>query len=282
MRKRLLTAALAAVVVGATPGSAIGQDAAAPEAVPNVGVTLGASAVRVVATGGLEAGPTRFTFSTRGSSVYRYGILYRIKPGRTSAQVQAALRRSTPRRFFSYVDAVVASSFVRRRDASRSLSVTLQASTTYAVVDATQRSHRRWRISSFNTTAETSTAVLPEPTATVVIRDRSMSATATTLPKRAVVRFDNAGPDMHSVDALRLRPGVSERQVRAALRRRDPRRLRALTVGSAYSALGLMNPGVVDAELSFPRTGRYVLICPHVSERGLHRRFGEHLFVTVA
>lgn len=283
MRTRLLTAALAAVVLGAAPGSAVAQDPAAPEAVPNVGVTLSASAVRLTGTGALKAGPARFTFAARSRrTVFRYGILYRIKAGRRPAQVQAALRRSTPRRFFSYVDTVVASSLVRRRDRARSFSVTLDAGRTYAVVDATKRHHRRWRASTFTTTTETSTAVLPEPTAMITIGDRRMIATTKTLPRRAVVRFDNAGPDMHSVDALRLRAGVSQRQVRLALRRRDPRRLRALTVGPAYPALGLMNPSVVDAELSFPRAGRYVLVCAHVSKRRLHRRFGEHVFVTVA
>lgn len=194
MSKRRIAGTAAVMITCAGAPTAAAQDpppppvAAAPA--PSVRVTLG-SQVRVAGAQALMGGPTRLRLSISGRSAFRYGVLYALRPGNSAATLRTALRADRSSAFFDRVLRLEGSVGVLR-GRTRSFSVFLAPGTTYAIVDATQKSRARWRLTTFGTAPAISAATFPTPAATFLMTDDAFKG-PTSLPRNAVVLLQNRG-----------------------------------------------------------------------------------------
>jgi hypothetical protein len=119
-----------------------------------------------------------------------------------------------------------------------------------------------WPIADFTVGGQSNGATAPRADARVRISDLRFRG-ATRLPRRGVVRFENAGWAPHFAIAAPLRRGASTRAVGRALRRSADRPLgRLVDFASAIQPQTLITRGAVSYnEVRFPRRGRYVMAC---------------------
>jgi hypothetical protein len=284
MKGKIAAGLAAAFILGAGAAPATAQDpvppATPPDPLPVVTATLG-STVRVVGAESLSGGPTRIRITLGGrSDRYRYGIVYALRPGTSTAKLRTALRSSRQSAFFGLVNRLEGSVGVFRRE-TRSFSVFLAAGTTYAVIDATNKSRARWRVTTFKTDFAISTAAFPTPTATVVMTDRAFRGPKV-LPRNGIVRFRNAGRRLHSAAAYRLKPSATNSQVAARLRAGRFESFRRLTRGRDIDVAGIVSPGnEVFAEPPLQTAGRYVLLSSEKTGGQPQYRRGLFSFFTV-
>jgi hypothetical protein len=266
--------AIVVILAALAFGVAVAVSAQGP--VPSVTVTASETTLNVGVSGPLAAGPTRFEIvkAGRGPLEIAFGAL---RPGVTLDRFTTALRGRDPEAAIGLVHLDGgASLFPRER--RRAVTFRLRPNTTYVVVNLTGGPPSDWEVASFAVGGQPNGAAAPRADARVRMIDFRFRG-ATTLPRRGVLRFDNAGRAPHFALAMPLRRGASRRTVGAALRRNSQRRLRRLVdFRSQIEPQALVTRGAVNYnEVRFPRRGRYVMVCFFEG----HNRQGMYRFVRV-
>jgi hypothetical protein len=250
---------------------------AAQEAPPTVKVALAKKSVTLQGVEALKAGPTRFEFSVVDGRE-QIGELFALAPGNTLEDFQQALPKG-PGAVLQLGTLEAGVSLLSKND-KRNVTVNLEKDTTYAMLQVTADDPKKWVYSVFQVGAETSTAVAPEPDATVRFVDFGFRGSST-LPRKGIVRFENRGKAPHFTVAFPLRKGADPKAaVRAIKKNQEKRFTRRMAGGEPSEPQGLITGGSVnDVEVSFPKRGNYVLACffsagprakPH-SARGMVR-----------
>jgi hypothetical protein len=261
-------------VVGILAALALGVAAAvsAQGPAPTVTVTASATALSLDMSGPLQAGPTRFEVVRAGDAPAEIAI-GALRPGVTLDQFMAAVQ-GDPEDAIELVnlDGGASVSPPTRR---RGVTFRLRPSSTYVVINI---AGRRPQVTSFTVGGQANGAALPRADASVRMIDLRFRG-ATRLPRRGVLRFENAGWAPHFALAAPLRRGSSRRAVGAALRRGNERRLgRLVDFRASIEPQSLITRGAVDYnEVRFPRRGRYVMVCFFDG----HDRQGMYRFVRV-
>jgi hypothetical protein len=270
MRIAVIVAAVAALALGAA------RAGLAQQPVPTVTVTASETTLTVGATGPLAAGPTRFEIVKAGGKELEINIAA-LRPGVTSAQVTAALQGGDPESAIELVH-LDGGAGLSAGDQRRAVTLSLRPNSTYLVVNTSGEQPRDWETAEFTVGGQSNGATAPRADASVRIVDLRFRG-AKRLPRRGVVRFENAGWAPHFAIAAPLRRGARTRAVGRALRRNAERRLgRLVDFASAIEPQTLITRGAVNYnEIRFPRRGRYVMACFFEG----HQRQGMYRFIRV-
>jgi hypothetical protein len=254
MRTAVIVAAVAAIALGAA-GAGLAQ-----QPPPTVTVTASETTLMVGATSPLAAGPTRFEIVNTGREELEIAIAA-LRPGVTRAQFTAALQGGDPEAAIELVH-LDGGANLAARDQRRVVTLSLRPNSTYLVINSSGEQPRDWEIAEFTVGGHSNGATAPQADASVRMIDLRFHGAAT-LPRRGVVRFENAGWAPHFAVAAPLRRGARTRTVGRALRRNDERRLgRLVDFASAIHPQTLITRGAVNYhEMRFPRRGRYVMVC---------------------
>jgi hypothetical protein len=226
---------------------------------PTVTVTVTESSLTVGATGPLATGPTRFEFVNSDESAPEVAIAA-LRPGVTVDAFSAALR-SNPDAAIEMVH-LDGGATLTEADASRAVTMTLRASSTYVAVNLAGDNPADWEVVSFSTSDQANGASPPRADARVNIFDLRFRG-AKRLPRNGVVRFENKGWAPHFALAAPLKRKAKQRAVARALLRNAQRPLeRLLDFSKSIEAQSLITRGAVNYnELRFPKRGRYVMVC---------------------
>ncbi len=224
-------------------------------------VTITASATAVTASPAPVApGATRFEFVSTEQRAEMSVFLAAVKPGRTAADVIAAVR-SNPDSSFDVADIVA--SVGLSPGARRAVTAEIKANTSYLLVnDAGKENPRDWVITPLATGGAPTGATAPEPDAEVIMRDLRFAGDAR-LPRRGTIRVRNVGWAPHFAIAARVRAGSRTSAVTRALRTGQDRALgRVLDFRTSVEVTNVLTRGAVaDQEITFSRRGRYALVC---------------------
>jgi hypothetical protein len=220
--------------------------AAAQSSVPTVAVSVSGGNVVLDPSGPIGGGPTRFTFEGRGEF-----NLATLRAGVTVDDLRRSL--SNPRSVRAlgqvFLEAAVAP--------GKTVTVDLRPNTTYV---AAVIAGRRQALTTF-TTGGPNGAIAPRPDARIRMVDYGFRGPKT-LPRSGRIRVENAGTTLHFAIAFPLRPDVSNRQIGRALRGTNERALGRVVAGEPVDVQGLISQGSTnDNEVSFPRRGRYAMVC---------------------
>jgi hypothetical protein len=254
MRIAAIVAAVAVLALGAA-GAGLAQ-----QSPPIVTVTASETTLMVGVTGLVAAGPTRFEIVKSGGEELEIAIAA-LKPGVTRAQVTAALQGGDPEAAIELVHLDGGAS-LSAGDQRRAVTLSLRPSSTYVVINSSGEQPSDWEIAELTTGGQSNGATAPQADASVRIIDLRFRG-ATTVPRRGVLRFENAGWAPHFAVAAPLRRGARTRAVGRALRRNDERKLgRLVDFASTVQPQSLITRGAVNYnEVRFPRRGRYVMVC---------------------
>lgn len=255
VRLVLVTAILASVVVGA---AAI---ATAQPGVPTVAVTAGQGSISVSPAGPIAAGPTRFTFRSRGRGASE-AFLATLRAGISEAEMRRALRRGP--------DAVLGLIFIEAAGAPSnppsSVTVDLRPNIPYYAI---LLAGRTTAVTSFEV-GERGGSTAPRPAASIRMVDYGFRGKGT-LPRNGLIRVRNDGSAPHFALAFPLRPGTRQRQVARAFKGGSDRALGQIVAGAPVSVQGLISPASTnDNQIRFQRPGRYAFVCFF----GEHNRLG--------
>jgi len=220
--------------------------AAAQSSVPTVAVSTSGGNVVLEPSGPIGSGPTRFTNDARAEF-----NLATLRAGVTIDELRRSL--SNPRSVKAlgqvFLEATAAP--------GKAVTVDLRPNTTYV---ANVSAGRRQALTMF-TTGGPNGASAPRPDARIRMVDYGFRG-PTTLPRRGRIRVENAGTTLHFAIAFPLRPGVPGGQVRRALRGTNEEALGRVIAGEPVDVQGLISQGSTnDNEVSFPRRGRYAMVC---------------------
>jgi hypothetical protein len=223
---------------------------------PTVTITATATSLNVGTSGPLDAGPTRFEVVRAGGESAEIAI-GALRPGVTLDQFTTTLEREDE----AAIELVHLAGGASISAPSRRRVVTfrLRPNSTYVVISI---GGERPAVATFTVGGQANGAALPRADARVRMIDLRFRG-ATRLPRRGVLRFENAGWAPHFALAAPLRRDARRRAVGAALRRNNERRLGSLVdFGAAIEPQPLMTRGAVSYnEVRFPRRGRYVMVC---------------------
>jgi hypothetical protein len=273
-RARLATFGMVAIF-GAVAAVAVAQ-----QPVPTLVVTASPTTVAVQASGPVPAGPTRFEAAREGSkdlSVY-FGLL---NAGVSLEEFQAALRtddRSEGASALGLVS-VQASVSLNAAEPRHGVTFTLKPGQTYLVLSEADENPKHERgITTFASGGSSNGASARAPDATVRMVGLGFRGDRV-LPRRGVVRVENADGVPHLAVAFPLRKGVSSSQFARALQSDNERAFGRVVAGAPYGVQNLMSGGNTanDQEVRFPKAGRYGLVC-FFNE---HHRLGMYRVVTV-
>jgi hypothetical protein len=253
--------AIVAVLVAAAP---------AQTPVPTVAVNASGSAITVTPAGQLAAGPTRFQFTRSGSRDVE-AFLVTLRAGVTVDQLRQALSRNP--------DAALGLVFLEGGASlsgpttSRAVTIDLRPGVTYHAVTFAGRNNA---VTSF-TTGAASGARAPAPDATIRMVDYAFRGPSR-LPRNGRIRVANDGAAFHFALAFPVRPSVSARRVRRALRSGGDRAIGRVVAGPPFEVQSLISPTTVnDNEIRFQRRGRYAFVCFF----GSHNRLGMYRIFNV-
>lgn len=262
---------------------AVAALALAQQSAPTVAVTASPTAVAVQAPGPVPAGPTRFEISRQGGqgvSVY----LLLLNAGVSQQEFEAALRRDDQRGGESAIGlaSIQGSASIAPSERQRAVTFTLKPGQTYLVLsegdEDTSDGPRQRGITTLTTSGESNGATAAAPDATVRMvglrfrGDRSV-------PRRGVVRVENADGVPHFALAFPLRRGATAKQFGRALQSNSNRAFGRVASGAPYSLQNVISGGNTanDNEVRFPKAGRYGLVCFF----GEHQRLGMYRIVNV-
>jgi hypothetical protein len=257
--------------------------ASAQPSVPTLTLTAGPTTVAVQPPGPVPAGPTRFEVSRQGDkdvSVY----LVLLGAGVSQQEFEAALARDDRSGGDSAAGlvSIQGSVSLAGSDARRALTLTLKPGQTYLVLseadeDTGGRPKQRG-ITTFSTSGASNGGTAAAPDATVRMVDRRFRGDRV-IPRRGVVRVENADGVPHFALAFPLRRGVTANRFGRAVRGNSQRAFGRLVSGAPYSLQNIISGGNTanDNEVQFPKTGRYGLVC-FFDE---HQRLGMYRVVTV-
>ncbi len=245
VRLVLVTAVLAGVVGAAAI-------ATAQPGVPTVTVTAGGGSISVSPPGEIAAGPTRFTFRSRGRGQSE-AFLLTLRAGVSEAELRRALRSGPEAAFgLAFLEAGGTPS-----SPPSELTVDLRPGITYYALSLVGN---RTALTSF-TTGERSGARAPRPGTTVRMVDYGFRG-RDTLPRNSTIRVRNEGSAPHFALAFPLRPGTRQRQVARAFGGGSDRGIGQIVAGPPVSVQGLISPGSTnDNRIRFQRPGRYAMVC---------------------
>jgi len=269
---------VARVLAGAAVTLAAGAAAVASAQVPapTVGITATRTGATLATPGPLPAGPTRMEVTRSGKGARAIDLLA-LKPGATLEQVQQKLRTKRPESALQYAN-LVGGTAVGPGDKSRGFTIDLAPAVTYYVLNSSASDSKKWTVTPLATTAQLNGAALPTADADVRFVDLDFEGD-TVLPRRGVVRFENAGQAPHFAVGFPLRRNAGQRAVGRALRRNQERKLgRLLNFRGTSEPQSLITAGAVNySEVSFAKKGKYVLVCFYAG----HHTQGMYRFVTV-
>jgi hypothetical protein len=211
------------VALATVLGGAVGVSAAqAP--VPAVTVTVTDAALTASPTP-VAPGATRFQFVSTAQRAEAGVFVAAVKPGRAAAEVTA--------------------------------------NTDYLLVsDLGKENPAEWSITSLPTGGAPTGATAPAPDAEVLMRDLRFVGDRT-LPRRGVVRVRNIGWAPHFAFAARVRSSARRGAVSRAILGNKERALgRLLDFRNSFELTSILTRGASpDADVTFNRRGRYVLVC---------------------
>jgi hypothetical protein len=246
------------VALATVLGGAVGVSAAqAP--VPAVTVTVTDAAVSASPTP-VAPGATRFQFVSTAQQAEAGVYLAAVKPGRTAAEVTAALR-ANPDSSFEVADIVA--SVTLPPGAKRGVTTEIKANTDYLLVsDLGKENPAEWAITPLATGGAPTGATAPAPAAEVLMRDLRFIGDRR-LPRRGVVRVRNIGWAPHFAFAARLKGSARRGAVsRALLGNRERALGRLLDFRNSFELTSILTRGASpDVDVTFNRRGRYVLVC---------------------
>ena len=245
-----LKLALGAVLLLAVPVTL----ASAQGSAPTVAVTLSQGSLTFAPAAPTAGGPTRFTYSGRGElnlATLRAGVsVDELRQALQSRDQEEALR-------LVFLEATVLP--------GAAATVDLRPNTTYVAAAGT----RAQALTTFTTGAD-SGATASGPDAQVRMVDYGFRGPGT-LPRNGRIRFVNDGTTFHFAIAFPLRPDVRARQANRVFRGSNQKAIGRGVAGPPVDALGLISQGSTqDNEISFPRRGRYAMVCFF----GEHNRLG--------
>jgi hypothetical protein len=255
----------------------------AQQPVPALPVTASPTTVAVQASGPVPAGPTRFDLTRAGNKDLSVYFLL-LNPGVSMPEFQAALARDDRTGGESALGLawIQGSASLSGREARRGVTFALRPGLTYVMVseadEATGRGPRQRGMTTFTTSGASNGATARAPDATVHMAGLRFRGDRV-LPRRGVVRVENADGGPHFAIAFPLRKRVTSKQFGRALRGNSQRAVGRVIAGAPYSLQGLLSGGNTanDQEVRFPKRGRYGLVC-FVHE---HHRLGMYRIVTV-
>jgi hypothetical protein len=260
----LLLAVVAAVAAAQTP-------------VPTVAVTAGATAVTVDTPGPIAAGPTRFAFTQSGGPREFAANVVTLRAGVSVEELQQRLASGSPDSALGmvFLEAAVP---LGGDGATRAVTFDVKANVTYAVLGLPEGEEASsFGFTTFTAGATASGAQEAAPDATIRMVDYGFRDAAT-LPRNGTIRVENAGAAFHFALTFPVRRGVGDRQVGRALRSGRDRAIGRIVAGPPVQVQGVISPGSANTnEVSFPRRGRYALVCFF----GEHNRLGMYKVVRV-
>jgi hypothetical protein len=245
-------------VVGLLATVALGVAAAvsAQGPAPTITVRATETSLNVGVSGPLQAGPTRFEVVSGDGRPAEVAI-GALRPGVTLDEFTTTLQRDDEGAIeLVHLDGGASVSPPSRR---RAVTFRLRPNSTYVVINI---AGERPQVASFTVGGQANGASLPRADARVRMIDLRFRGD-TRLPRRGVLRFENAGWAPHFALAAPLRRGARRRAVGAAMRRNNQRRLqRLVNFRAAIEPQSLITRGAVNYnEVRFPRRGRYVMVC---------------------
>jgi hypothetical protein len=223
---------------------------------PTVTVTATETGLTVSPAGPLAAGPTRFDFVKAGGPPPEIAIAA-LRSGVTVDAFTAALQTS-PDAAIELVH-LDGGATLAPNEASRAVTFDLRPSSTYVALNL---AGEQPTLTTFTTSGDSNGATAPQADARVRIVDLRFQG-AKTLPRRGVVRFENAGWAPHFALAAPLKAKATKKKVsRAFLKNKQAALEKLLDFGRSIEAQSLITRGAVDFnELRFPKRGRYVMVC---------------------
>jgi plastocyanin len=162
----------------------------------------------------------------------------------------------------------------------RAVTFTVKPGLTYGVVveQPVDRGTPPRSFTAFTSGDQPNGATAPAPAATIRMQGLRFRGSST-LPRTGTVRFENRDGLAHFAVAVPLRKGVTRARLGAALRTDNERAVGRLVAGQPYLAQQILSGGDTtnDQEVSFPKAGRYGLVCFIDG----HERLGMYRIVTV-
>jgi hypothetical protein len=273
--------AMAVAVVG-LGGVGVGL-AVAQSPAPTVTVNATPTAVSVDPAGPLAAGPTRFSFvrPAGGKDVAVYVAL--LVPGVSVDQLAKTLSREdgTDRDSSLGLVSIQASAALDAGVNQRAVTFTVKPGLTYVVVSEEQTEGNgpvKRAFTTFISSGDANGATAAKPAATVRLQGLRFRGPST-LPRKGVVRFENRDGVAHFALAFPLKKGTTTAEFRKALFAGSERAFGKVVSGAPYMAQNIISGGDTsnDEELSFPKGGKYALVC-FIDQ---HDRLGMYKLVTV-
>jgi hypothetical protein len=265
----IVAALLASLALVAASG--LGSEHAATQ---QLTVTLAKGKTTVGDTSTLVSGLTRVTARNTGSKPANFALV-RIKPGKTFADLQAALNRSpdvpegTTATLTSFFGVAPGRTFVTTLDLPPGDYVVTQPPDGKGLGPAAQ----------FSLPDGSAGGSPPATTGTVMLYDYGIRAPAA-LSGRGTLKINNVGANYHFVMALKLGPGVTSGSVIKELRARtfQGKGVQFIPI------IGVVNPGSINYVPVRLRPGDYVLVCFYGDRHSAghdHAQFGMETAVTV-
>jgi hypothetical protein len=273
--------AMAGAVVG-LGGVGVGL-AIAQSPAPTVTVNATPTAVSIDPAGPLAAGPTRFNFvrPAGGKDVAVYVAL--LVPGVSVDQLAKTLSREdgTDRDSSLGLVSIQASAALDAGVNQRAVTFTVKPGLTYVVVSEEQTEGNgpvKRAFTTFTSSGDANGATAAKPAATVRFQGLRFRGPST-LPRKGVVRFENRDGVAHFALAFPLKKGTTTAEFRKALLAGSERAFGKVLSGAPYMAQNIISGGDTgnDEELSFPKSGKYALVC-FIDQ---HDRLGMYKLVTV-
>jgi plastocyanin len=270
--------------VAAVVGAVAAGQALAQQAVPTVTIQASPTAVSVGTTSPIAAGATRFdiTRPAGGPDVDVYVAL--LVPGFSVDQLAQELSREDKNEGDASLGmvSIQASAVIAGRDTHRALTFTIKPGLTYVVIaepDSESNGKVKPRAyATFTSGAVADGPTAPAPAATVRMQGLRFKGPST-LPRKGTVRFENRDGVAHFALAFPLRPGTTTKQLGKAVTSSSEAAFGKVVAGQPYMAQSLISGGLTsnDQELTFPKKGRYGLVCFVYG----HERLGMYRVVTV-
>ena len=255
--------------------------ATAQSSAPTVTVHASPTAVSIDATGPLPAGPTRFNFVRPAAKTTLDAYVFVLVPGVSIDQLAQTLRRedNTDRDSSLGLVSIQASTTLTPGDTEQAVTFNVKPALTYyiAVEQEVEKGAVPRAFGSFTSGATANGAAAPAATATVRLQGLRFRG-ASTLPRSGVVRFENRDGVAHFALAFPLKKGTTTAEFRKALFGSE-RAFGKVLSGAPYMAQNILSGGDTsnDGELSFPKSGKYALVC-FIDQ---HDRLGMYKLVTV-
>jgi hypothetical protein len=262
---------------------AVAAFASAQQSAPTLAVSAAPTVVAVQPSGPVPAGPTRFDVSRQGNKDVSLYLLL-LNAGVSQQEFEAAMRRDDQSGGESAAGlvSIQGSTSLSGSEARRALSVNLKPAQTYLLMsenDAEPQGAAQQRAFTTLTTSGASngaTASAPDATITMAgLRFRGDRV----VPRRGLVRVENADGVPHFAIAFPLRKGVTAKRFGQAVRSDSQRSFGRVVAGAPYSLQNVISGGNTanDNEVRFPKAGRYGLVCFFDQ----HHRLGMSRVVTV-